>query len=99
MKYKKTDNICGTYLRGHITVSYEDLVSVFGKQHSIGDGYKTSCEWALEFQDGTVATIYDWKQNKEYLGEEGIHYSKVHEWNVGGNRIEAVEYVNNHIGE
>jgi hypothetical protein len=98
MKYKKTRDIYGTYLQGYITCSYDDLVTVFGKQHTKGDCYKTSCEWAFEFEDGTIATIYDWKQNVNYCGKkDGIHYSEVIDWNVGGNRIKAVEYINNHI--
>ena len=53
MIYKKTDKYGGTYLQGYITCSYDDLVTVFGNQHSKGDEWKVSCQWAFEFEDGT----------------------------------------------
>jgi hypothetical protein len=95
MNWKKTNSICGTHLQGYVKCSYQDLVSIFGEQNSNGDDYKTSCEWAIKFDDGTIATIYDWKQNKIYLGEdEGIHFSKVTNWNIGGNSWKSDFYIN-----
>tara|TARA_Y100000401_G_C8196591_1_gene161455 strand:+ start:104 stop:454 length:351 start_codon:yes stop_codon:yes gene_type:complete len=94
MNWKKTDSICGTSLQGNVNCSYQDLVSIFGEQHSSGDDYKTSCEWGIEFDDGIIATIYDWKQNKIYLGEdEGIHYTEVTNWNIGGNSWKSHFYI------
>jgi hypothetical protein len=50
-----------------------------------GDGYKTQVEWAIQFEDGTIATIYDWKEGDCYHGEgQGTHFSKVTEWHIGG---------------
>ena len=45
--------------------------------------------------NGTVTTIYDWKQGKRYLGEEeGIEVQEVIEWNVGGNHpINSIEHL------
>ena len=93
MQFKNTDKIIGTSLQGYIKASYEQLVQTFGQQKHNGDGWKTTCEWALEWEDGTVATIYDWKQSTDYLGEDGIHYEDVTDWNVGGNNLNSVWYV------
>lgn len=92
MKYKKTDKICGTYLQGHLNdVCYMQIRSKFGLPHSTGDEWKVSCQWAIEFEDGTIATIYDWKSCKEYCGDdEGIHYKNNESWNIGGNSYDAL---------
>ncbi len=89
---EKTTNVGGTFLRGYIKASYENLVTVFGEPHDPnGDNYKTDVEWAFEFADGTIATLYNWKNGKNYLGEaEGLELDDIYEWNVGGNSDKAV---------
>ena len=89
---EKTTNVGGTFLRGYIKASYEQLVKTFGEPHDPdGDNYKTDVEWAFEFADGTVATLYNWKNGKNYLGEaEGLELDDIYEWNVGGNSDKAV---------
>jgi hypothetical protein len=55
---------------------------VFGNPLT-GDGYKTRAEWVIKFDDGVVATIYDWKQ----------YHCPVHEvttWNIGGHDKDVV---------
>tara|TARA_A100000172_G_scaffold79481_1_gene66673 strand:- start:390 stop:695 length:306 start_codon:yes stop_codon:yes gene_type:complete len=92
MNMEKTTNVGGTFLRGYIKASYENLVTVFGEPHDPnGDNYKTDVEWAFEFADGTIATLYNWKNGKNYLGEaEGLELDDIYEWNVGGNSDKAV---------
>ena len=87
-----TTNVGGTFLRGYIKASYEQLVKTFGEPHDPdGDNYKTDVEWAFEFADGTIATLYNWKNGKNYLGEaEGLELDDIYEWNVGGNSDKAV---------
>ncbi len=89
---EKTTNVGGTFLRGYIKASYEQLVKTFGEPHDPdGDNYKTDVEWAFEFADGTIATLYNWKNGKNYLGEaEGLELNDIYEWNVGGNSDKAV---------
>ena len=89
---EKTTNTGGTYLQGYIKASYEQLVKTFGEPHDPdGDNYKTDVEWAFEFADGTIATLYNWKNGKNYLGEaEGLELNDIYEWNVGGNSDKAV---------
>ena len=88
---EKTTNVGGTFLQGYIKASYEQLVKTFGEPHDPdGDNYKTDVEWAFEFADGTVATLYNWKNGKNYLGAEGLELNDIYEWNVGGNSDKAV---------
>lgn len=74
----------GTSLQGHITVSYSDLVEAFGNPN-IGPSDKTRAEWSLKFEDGTIATIYDWKTRNIPLG--------LYAWHIGGHNKSAVERV------
>jgi hypothetical protein len=59
------------------------LIEVFGEPESGGD--KTTVEWCLAFEDGTVATIYDWK---EYDTPTGLYH-----WHIGGRSNLAVARV------
>jgi pullulanase/glycogen debranching enzyme len=89
---EKTTNVGGTFLQGYIKASYDQLVKTFGEPHDPnGDNYKTDVEWAFEFADGTVATLYNWKNGKNYLGEaEGLELNDIYEWHVGGFSDKAV---------
>ena len=88
---EKTTNVGGTFLQGYIKASYEQLVKTFGEPHDPdGDNYKTDVEWAFEFADGTIATLYNWKNGKNYLGAEGLELNDIYEWHVGGFSEKAV---------
>lgn len=92
-----SSEINGSCLQGHITIKYHELVEVFGEPGE-GDEYKVQKEWAIQFEDGTIATIYDWKWSEEYNGDgHGTHYTMVPEWNIGGFDNNAVIYVNRAI--
>lgn len=80
-------------LQGNVDVSYAQLVKVFGKPHSKGDGYKVDAEWRLKFSDGTVAAIYNYKDGKNYAGKHGLPVSKIRDWHVGGFTREALNRV------
>jgi len=88
---EKTTNVGGTFLQGYIKATYEQLLKTFGEPHDPnGDNYKTDVEWAFEFADGTVATLYNWKNGKNYLGAEGLELNDIYEWHVGGFSEKAV---------
>ena len=89
MKYEKFEDTGGTYLQGHIDTTYENIVSVLGKQHHNGDDYKTDAEWNIKFEDGTIATLYNWKNGKNYCGDEGCELEEITEWNIGGHNPRA----------
>ena len=77
-------NIAGTSYRGRVDCPYDQIVRSFGKPYE-GDGDKTRAEWAIEFDDGTVATIYDYKTNIDPI--------KNHDWHIGGFKPIAVEHI------
>ncbi len=89
---EKTTMTGGTHLQGYVKATYEQLLKTFGEPHDPnGDNYKTDVEWAFEFADGTVATLYNWKNGKNYLGEaEGLELNDIYEWHVGGFSEKAV---------
>ena len=80
MKFTNDALVNGTSLKGHIVTTYAELVEKFGEPNKGSD--KTTVEWRLDFEDGTVATIYDWK-----YGETPMHKT---EWNIGGKNSDAV---------
>ena len=85
MKFTQTDwtEANGTSLQGYVTAYYHELVEVFGEPEGGGD--KTTVEWALKFADGTVATIYDWKEYETPMGQ--------YRWHIGGHNKRAVHAV------
>ena len=80
-------NISGTYYQGTISANYIDLVDTFGDPME-GDNYKTDAEWVVSFTVGdsqtVIATIYNWKNGKNYCGRDGDDVLDIREWNVGG---------------
>jgi hypothetical protein len=87
-----------TYLQGTISAEYSTLIRVFGQPHSDGDGYKTDAEWEVVI-DGVVATIYNWKNGKNYCGSQGREVWSIKQWNIGGHSREAVTKVNAYLRE
>lgn len=81
-----------TWLQGETTATYKELTSLFGKPHD-GDGYKVDAEWRIKFEDGTLATIYNWKDGKNYCGEDGTPTEQITEWHIGGTSRAAVDRV------
>ena len=81
-----------TSLQGYVTVPYSKLVRVFGKAGR-GDREKVDAEWVLKFDDGTVATIYNYKDGKAYLGKNGKSVSQITAWHIGGKSVKAVRLV------
>jgi hypothetical protein len=78
-------SINGTCLQGYIETTYDELVKVFGKPTELGGCYKVTVEWTLQFSDGTVASIYDWKLSETPMG--------TYRWHIGGKSQHAVNLV------
>ena len=80
----------GTCLQGNILTTFDNLTKAFGPPVSLnsGDG-KVLCEWVLEFERGTVATIYCWKVNNVPMDE--------YNWHIGGHSKKAVDCVKNFL--
>ena len=83
MKFTTDADANMTSLQGYVPARYDQLVKVFGEPTDSGD--KTTAEWSLQFEDGTVATIYDWKEYKTPMG--------LYNWHIGGMSKKAVSRV------
>ena len=99
MNIKPTDNISGTHLVGYLTIKFSDLVECFGNPHYLGgEGDKVDAEWAFEI-DNIIVTLYNWKNGKAFLGNEGQDIENITDWNIGGKSKEAEyildDYINN----
>jgi hypothetical protein len=90
MTFTKGADINGTGLQGKIVTTYDKLVAVFGEPDE-RNGDKTTVEWHLRFEDGTVASIYDWKYGTTPMAEAV--------WNVGGKTVNAYYRVLAHLEE
>jgi len=87
----------GTCLQGYLTATYEVLVSKLGDPSDGYDDYKSDAEWHLEFEDGSVATIYNWKNGKNYCGDEGLSLEEITEWHIGGRHPRVEEWVGDYV--
>ena len=72
----------GTHLQGHLSTSYSRLIETLGEP--ITGNYKTDAEWIVEFSDGKIATVYNWKNGYNYCGIDGRDVKDITEWSVGG---------------
>jgi len=93
----KSINVGGTSLMGYITVTFEKLVDTFGEPTK-SDGYKSDAEWDIEFKDGTVATIYNWKNGRNYNGCDGEEVESIIDWHIGGKDKNAVHLITKALG-
>lgn len=85
-------NVNGSHLQGYVDAKYSELVSLFGKPHD-SDGYKVDAEWNVQFADGTVATIYNYKNGRNYCGSSGSPKEAITNWHIGGFTKQAVDNV------
>ena len=92
----------GTSLQGYISAKFSTLGFTFGKPTEIENAYegdqKVDVTWVITFSDNEVATIYNYKNGKNYLGNEGQNVTSMTEWNVGGTSPQVVKRVAMLIG-
>ncbi len=79
-------------LRDAGITTYRQLVHTFGQPTLMGDEYKTDAEWCMEI-DGQVATIYNYKNGRAYLGAGAPATEEITEWNIGGFNGQALHLV------
>lgn len=67
----------GTSYYGHtVRAKLSELRKLFGEP-SLGDDDKVQYDWTLQTYDGTIFTIYDWKEGR-FADDKEI------EWHIGG---------------
>jgi hypothetical protein len=100
MEFEHDESIGGSLMGYIFNVTRAEIETVFGKptfdeavEPFSGDG-KLTVEWTLRFEDGTAATIYDWKRYE--LGTPAMHERT--DWNIGGDKFRAVELVAAELG-
>ena len=76
----RTNNINGTSLMGYVKATYEELVEAFGEADHYMD--KSTAHWSIQAPDGTVATVYDYKNYSIPTGD--------YAWHVGGHNDRAL---------
>ncbi len=79
----------GTSLQGYVTSTLAELTVAFGEPEFYGEGDKVTVEWTIMFDNGDVASIYDWKRYDLGTPEP----TEVYEYHVGGNSPAAVALV------
>lgn len=84
IKFQTNVFASGTYLVGYIDLTYDDIVSVLGEDEGSDD--KSLAQWSIKFDDGQIATIYDWK-NYGWKKEDVTH------WHIGGKSDRVLELV------
>lgn len=89
-----TAQATGTSLKGYVEATRSFLELFFGEPTENGSEDKVTTEWAIEFDNGVIATIYDWKRYE--MGKPEM--DEVIEWHIGGNSNEAVYLVCETLG-
>lgn len=74
-----------TMLQGTIQATREQMIKTFGTPRQ-GPSSRVVNDWKIQFADGTVATIYDWKS-------EPFPDDEPYTWRVGGHSRRAAELV------
>ena len=81
----------GTSLQAYLhNLPYTTLVDMFGEPSNHFDDFKCDAEWYIEFPDGEVATIYNWKDGKNYCGPSGKNKEEIRTWHIGGKSRDVV---------
>jgi hypothetical protein len=75
------DRANGSCLQGYIETTYDNIVEHLGAPVWTRGG-KTNAQWIVEFEDGLIATLYDWKLNACPKG--------LYKWHVGGHKGDVV---------
>jgi len=88
--FTRTEETAGTWLQGSVLTTRAKLTNAFGEpiQYEENDG-KVTIEWGIKFEDGTIATIYDWKRYELGTPSE----DELITYNIGGFVPQAVDLV------
>ena len=90
MRFIKTKDLKKTEKTGRIgtlEASYDEIIEELGEP-CFGESpdNKIRAEWVLQFENGMVATIYDYK-------EYDIPLEEVTSWSIGGHKAEVADLV------
>lgn len=81
-----------TAYEGQFDMSYAALCALIGPPTEMGSGDdKVDVTWQLKFGDGTIASIYNYKDGPAYTGEGSIE--DLTDWHIGGHNSRAADLV------
>lgn len=85
-----TISTIGTSRQGTIKATSAQLTAAFGEPKEYKTG-KVDLEWQIRFQDGTIATVYNYKTGPAY----GVKRDpkQITSWSIGGFSADAVKAV------
>jgi len=96
---EKSEN--GGYLQLHVTAGFNKLVEILGEPNSEGDNYKVSTMWLVEDENGSVCTIYDYKETNLYdndqISVDEFRNQPEYKWHIGGNDQVIAEKLRTYI--
>ena len=94
LRFKTHNNskidVNGTSYQGVISESFKNLLNAFGTPMGASDDGKVDVEWNVLFNDGVVATIYNWKNGPASMGSNGTNPVDIQTWHIGGKTVSAV---------
>jgi hypothetical protein len=90
-KAVNTTSSQGTSFHGQtVYATVNQLIKILGEPDFTGDtSDKSQYDWIMQTNDGTVFTVYDWKEYRKYSKDKEI------EWHIGAHRgIDAIKGMN-----
>jgi|ERR1035437_6161397 hypothetical protein len=93
--FNRGGDISNVRFQESLRARYDELVEAFGGPNAPEALYsqESDVRWTITGQDGTVATIYNWKDGPAYLGSRGTPVEDLCDWHVAGHDRRAVELV------
>lgn len=98
-------NVNSVEFQGLLEANYKDLVEAFGNPVE-GDLYMTDVQWKLKIHpDGGKpfpVKLYNYKNGKNYLGEDGLDIEKIPIWHVATSKKvdeNASKYIEHYLKE
>ena len=80
----------GTSFQGTVSTTLENLINHLGEPLEGSWDGKTTAQWVLEFEDGGIVTIYDWKMGKTP--------KDIYDWHIGGKSKDVVDRLQEALG-
>jgi len=88
---KSYSDYSGGHLVGYFNATRREIESIFGEPTYTDNSKheKVTVEWVIKFENGTFATIYDYKRYEQGTPK----MDEVYEWHIGGENLEAARLV------
>ena len=96
MNWQRGGDIDGLSRQGCAPFPYDRIVEVFGKPDETPWSDESAFTWSITFDDGTVASLYDYKASSLYderLPSPEQMKRDFRDWSIGGKGWPAVDLV------